>query len=339
MEIDSHVRLCLNTLRNSTMLVTGATGLIGSQLIFFLASLNEYHNANIQIVGHARSKEKAELLLQTIPKRDYISFIYGDIATDSIHCEKAIDYIVHAAAPTASSDFINHPIRVITANLKGVENLLEFASTRAVRKMVFLSTMEVYGISVSDRARSENDYSTLDHLVIRSSYPESKKMAETMCRAWFHEKQIPVCIARLTQTFGKGVPYSDGRVFAQFGRAVLEKKDIVLHTSGATKRNYLGIQDAITAIITLLAMGEPGEAYNVANDTIYVSIKEMAQLVAKDFGDGVVKVISEELTRAEDRGYAPELRMNLSTAKLRAFGWQPTQNLTAIYAEMLNSWR
>jgi dTDP-glucose 4,6-dehydratase len=236
---DSMIISLIKQLSHSCILVTGATGMIGSQLIRLFSYANKKYDADIQIIGHARNGKKVERMFNNLPSSELVSFVYGDMSTDKLTCDIAVDYIVHAAAPTASKDFINKPVEVISAILHGMENVLEFAEHQPVKKVVYLSTMEIYGVSLKNQKRNEQDYDILDHLNIRSSYPESKKMAETICSAWFHEENVPVCIARLTQTFGYGVSYNDQRVFAEFARCAVEKRDILLHSTGETRRNYL----------------------------------------------------------------------------------------------------
>lgn len=323
---------------HSVILITGATGLIGSQLIRLLALANQKFQTEINIIGHARDVKKVGEVFKNLPPSKWISFIFGDVSTDKIVCDMPVDYIVHAAAPTASKDFINSPIEVICTILHGMENILEFAERQPIKKVLYLSTMEIYGISLHDRKRIEDDYDTLNHLETRSSYPESKKMAESMCIAWFHEKQVPVCIARLTQTFGFGVSYQDQRVFAEFARCAVEKRDIHLHSNGETRRNYLFIGDALSAILTLLLKGTSGEAYNVANEEIYLSILEMAELVANNFSQNAIHVSIEPDRSSLEMGYAPTLRMNLSTDKLRSLGWRPTLGIVKMYDSMIQYW-
>ena len=150
------------------------------------------------------------------------------------------------------------------------------------------------------------------------------------------EYGVDVTIARLTQTFGPGVVRGDTRVFAQFAEAVLEKRDIVLHTEGRTARCYCYIDDAVSAILTLAEKGASGEAYNVANPETYCTIREMAEMLAAAHPPTRVVV---DLSGAAGRGYAPEFRMRLSTAKLEALGWRPHTALLESYERLIDSWR
>ena len=147
---------------------------------------------------------------------------------------------------------------------------------------------------------------------------------------------VPSKVVRLTQTFGPGVQYNDGRVFAEFARCAIEGRNITLHTKGETKRSYLCTEDAVNAILTVLLKGQDGEAYNAANEDTYCSIYEMAKLVANECAGGKIKVVIEE-TDASTFGYAPTLHMNLDSKKIRHLGWEPKDGLLDMYSKMIDS--
>ena len=171
-------------------------------------------------------------------------------------------------------------------------------------------------------------------MLVRSSYPESKRMAEALCAGYAAELGVHAKVLRLTQTFGPGVAYDDGRVFASFGRSALEGRDIVLHTAGETERSYLYTADAVTAILTVLLRGRDGQAYNAANEDTYCSIRAMAELVGRTSGPAPVSVRVEPQD-GERLGYAPTLKMDLDTSRLQALGWRPTVGLEEMYRRML----
>ena len=132
--------------------------------------------------------------------------------------------------------------------------------------MVYLSSLEVYGVpQTEDGTVTETDYGYIDPLSVRSSYSEGKRMVECLCASYAKEYQVPVKVARLSQTFGAGVEYHDGRVFAEFARCAVEKRNIILHTAGNTLRTYCYTKDAVAALLTILVKGEVGSAYNVTN--------------------------------------------------------------------------
>ena len=151
--------------------------------------------------------------------------------------------------------------------------------------------------------------------------------------SYYSEYHVPVKIARLTQTFGPGVNYQDGRVFAEFARCAIEGRNIILKTKGETERSYLYTEDAVWAILTILLKGENGQAYTVANEETYCSIYEMASMVAGKYGIQVE--IQEQDTASQ--GYANTLYMNLDTTKLQKLGWNPQVGLAEMYERMIQS--
>lgn len=307
------------------VLVTGSTGLIGTALVRDLASRGH------EVVAATRKAQPARTLFEGLAGVEVIEW---DVVSGPLEYEGAIDAIVHAAAPTASRDFVEKPVEIIKAITGGTANVLETAVARKVSGMVFLSTMEVYG-APSAAEVTEKDYGYLDPVAVRSSYPEAKRLAEALCTAYAAEYSVPVRIARLTQTFGAGVKRDDMRVFAQFGRAAATGSDIVLHTAGRTERCYLSIRDAVSAIGTLLIKGEPGAAYNVANPATYCSIAGMADALAARYPRTSVRF---EISADAARAYAPEFKMKLDVSKLESLGWAPTQGLDEMFDEMIAWW-
>lgn len=318
----------LAALDGKSVLVTGATGLIGSNLVAALLEYGAHRPTPPKVIALVRDCRKAEALFSPFPT-EQLTVQQGDVTRD-FECPYPVDYIVHAASQTASKAFVNAPVETIDTALSGTRRLLELAREKRVASFVFLSTMEVYGAPATEEKIDENHSTNLNPMSVRSCYPESKRLCEALCAAYGAEYDLPVSVLRLTQTFGPGVRYDDGRVFAEFARCAIEGRDIVLHTAGNTKRNYLYTADAVSAILTLLTAGGRGEAYNAANESTYCSIREMAELVAAEVAQGRIGV-KVELGDTTGLGYAPTLCMNLNTAKLRALGWQPSLELADMF--------
>lgn len=318
-------------LKNKTIFITGGTGLIGSCFINVVLYANKKLGINCKIIALVRDIEKAKKIFQNNVK-DSLSFLQGDIR-EKFYIEEKIDYIIHAASQTNSKDFINNSIDTIDISLNGTENVLHLAVDKKIKKLIFLSTMEVYGRPENDEKITEKHSTNLLTNEVRNCYPISKIMCENLCMCYSKKYNFECNIARLTQTFGAGVKYEDSRVFAEFARSVIENRDIILHTKGETKRNYLYTADAITALITILLKGKNGEIYNVANENTYCSILEMAKLVARNNSKISVKV---ELEDIEKFGFAPTLHMNLDTTKLQNLGWRATVDLDEMYKRTIN---
>lgn len=317
--------------KDKTILITGATGLIGANLVNALLYANQKFNTNCKILALVRSIEKANKRFEH-QKTDNLVFIEGDIREPIIY-KSNIDYIIHAASQTSSKKFVEDSINTIDVALRGTKNILELAKEKDISSMVFLSTMEVYGRPQTDEKISETHSTNLDTTEIRNCYPISKRMCENLCICY----NVNAKIARLTQTFGPGVEYNDERVFAEFARCAIENKDIILHTKGETKRSYLYTADAVRAIFTILLKGESGQAYNVANEDTYCSIYEMAELVANECAKGKIKVVCELEENIQKFGYAPNLCMNLDTNKLKRLSWKATIKLETMFKSLIKT--
>ena len=318
-------------LRGRTILVTGATGLIGTTLVNALAYTNKKMSFGIKIIGMGRNAEKAKARLDSS-----ILFQEADVAA-KVSIEEPIDYIVHAANPTSSSFFVNNPVETIKIAVNGTMNLLELAKEKHVKGFVYLSSMEVYGYPEKGCKVVESAVGGFDTMVTRNCYPQSKQICEMLCKSYQSEYGIPTTVVRLTQTFGPGVEYTDGRVFAEFMRCAVEKKDIILHTTGGTERCYLHTEDAVTAILTVLTKGKPGEAYTAANPETYCTILDMAKMVADKIADGEISVKIE--VDDVNRGYASELHMLLDTEKIEGLGWKAHKGLAEMYKNMIEGLR
>lgn len=325
----------ISELAGSKVLVTGATGLIGKLIVSSLCAFNRTSGkAPVTVYAVVRNISKAEAEFGYIKDENCI-FICSDIESFT-ETDVSPDYIIHCASNTSSRNFVNDPVGVIRTNITGTQNILEIARKCSAAKVVFLSTMEVYGTPSTDEIIDEQHSTNLMSTEVRSCYPESKRMCENICVSYMSEYNVPVSIIRLTQTFGPGVDYNDGRVFAEFARSAVESRDIVLKTKGETKRSYLHVYDAVTGIFSIMLRGESGQAYNLANPSTYCSIYEMAQMVAEKTAGGSIKVtVTDNAENAQKLGYAPVLHMNLSVDKALGTGWKPEYSLEKMYSDMI----
>jgi nucleoside-diphosphate-sugar epimerase len=319
---------------HSSVLVTGATGLLGSQLIKLFLCLNRTRNAVITIYAFIRDEAKARKIFGALYEK--INFVIGDIKTVQ-HIDCSIDYIIHGASETASKTFIEKPVETIDTAYTGTRTMLEFAKAGKVKGFVYLSSMEVFGITGS-REISENDYGYIDILNPRSSYSESKRMCECLCACYAAEYSVPVKIARLVQAVGAGVDYNDTRVAAQFTRSVIENKDIVLKTEGKTRRPCIYTRDAIAGICTVLLKGSAGEAYSVANVDTTATIRETAEMIVEKIAGNNIKMLFDIDVPAE---YVPNLNINLNLKldRIKSLGWKAEVGLEEAYRRMIESMR
>ena len=319
-----------NKLEEKTIFITGATGLIGFNLISALAYMNLTKGLPLKILALVRDVVKAkQRFAEILDAGAPLNFVVGDLEHIPVVAEK-IDYIIHGGSPTASRYFAEHPVETIRMNLTGAITLLEMARKKQVESFVFLSSMEVYGSLHREEKVAEERESFVNTMNPRSSYPEAKRMIEAMCASYTAQYDVPAKVIRLTQTFGAGVRKEDNRVYAQFMRSAMKHEDIILLTQGGTRHSYLYTADAVTAIMTVLLKGENGQVYNAANEETYCSIKEMAELVASMKGVNVI--IKESLDSSKI--YPEELYMNLDTLRLRQLCWSARTMLKNMFIKM-----
>ena len=313
--------LNLEDLRDATVLITGGTGLVGFNLLQELARVKA--SLNIRIFALVRNTEKAQRVFA--PFLDQVELVCGDVR-EELTLSDSIDFIIHGASITSSKMFVENPVETIMTSFMGIRNMLELGRKKNVRSMVFLFSMEVYGVSKDDALLTEADVGYLNPLSIRSSYPESKRMSESLCVAYAKEYGVPVKIARLAQTFGPGMQPEDKRAIVQFLQSALSQKDIEIKASGESARMYLYTFDAVSGLVTLLLHGETAAAYNVANKDTYCSVRTLAESIVKVVG-GNSRVLVNTGTEEERRIYPPDSFLRLDTSGVESLGWKPYYDL------------
>lgn len=314
------------SLEGAKFLITGATGLIGSTLVRCLLALNK----NIQITCPIRNLKKAKATygedIDSICfiECELVSYLRGLTENDDFQ------YIVHCASPTEGKYMIEHPVDTYMLAIDSTRAILEYARKKKT-DIVYVSSLEFYGQNFNDKLITEDMQGYVNNTDPRSSYPLGKRAAEYLCAAYAKQYGVNVKVARLTQTFGAGVSTDDNRVFAQFARSVIKGKNIVMHTKGESAKPYCYTTDCVSAILYILLRGEKGEAYNVANQETYISIKDMANFLCTHFNPKLKVVVEEH----PEMGYAPVTKLNLSTEKLRSIGWLPRYGLYDMFNRLI----
>ena len=307
-----------------SFLITGGTGLIGSLLIKSLVAINRKYDINIKVYAFARDREKVEAMHFDPMVRWFIQDM-----SQPILMKDRVDFIIHAASPTQTEFLAKQPVETMENNMYAAVNLLHYAKNFH-SKLTYLSSVEVYGQILDGATMQETDYGTIDSLNVRNGYPLIKKLIECAIVSYAKEYGVDCNICRLTQTFGPGVSNGDNRIFMQIAKAAIQHKNIVLHTTGESSKPYVYTVDAILGIFYILLKGTAGEAYNLANDATYISVKDMAQRVLNAFGGSQVIIEPQNSTH-----YAPISKFNLNTIKLRQLGWRPKYDLMAMYDRLI----
>lgn len=313
-------------LRDSKIIVTGSTGLIGSTFVRCVNSLG----INVSFILPVRDAEKACKIYEKGNKA--ITIIQSDLKDFFKNISIGCDYIVHCASPTNGQYMKEHPADTFLLAVESTKSILDYASQHKIKGVVYVSSIEYYGQIFDDLPITENMNGLIDHQSSRNSYALGKQAAEYLCFCYAYQYGVPVKIARLTQTFGAGISNDDNRVFAQFARSVIDGTDIVLHTEGRSAKPYCYTTDCISALLYILIRGKNGEAYNVATPGTYLTIRELAELYRDNFNPD----IEVKVQLKGDGGYAPETKVNLNPDRLMQLGWKPQYNLVEMIRRLLD---
>lgn len=321
--------LNLDALNGGTLLVAGATGLVGACVVDIVMA--DPHR-NVRVIAAGRNRQRAEARFKAYADDPRFAFVQMDV-TKPIAGDTHYDYIIDAASNASPNFFKLQPVEVIKANIDGAAHLLDYGRCHALRKMVYVSSGEVYGEG-NGHAFSETSSGYVDCATLRACYPSSKRAAETLCVAYAEEYGVDVTIARLCHTYGPGFTESDNRVFAQFFRNVLRGEDIVLKSCGEQYRSWLYVVDSACALLHLLLHGERAQAYNVADATGNITIRQLAELVA---AWARRKVVFDIPQTADGGNTTPVTRATFDTSKIEQTGWRPLFDIKTGLAHSLET--
>lgn len=321
--------VCINSIKNlpkmhnKRILITGATGLIGSYIVDTLMYANKLLNIDIQVIALGRSKERLEKRFQYYKGNPNLEYLEHDI-NEPIQKDYKLDFIIHAASNAYPAAFASDPVGTIMSNVNGTSNLLEYTREHSIERFLFISSGEVYGKCEEHiKAFAENDMGYVDTMEWRSCYPLAKRMAENQCIAYNKQFNCNVVIARPCHTYGPNVTTMDNRASAQFIRNAILGEDIILKSAGNQIRSYCYIADCVSAILTVLLDGKVANAYNIANRNSTLTVRQFAELVAKIAGR---KVICADADKIEIQQQTPIEYAVLQSDKLETLGWQGSFN-------------
>lgn len=305
-------------LEGKKVLITGASGMLAGYLVRALIHANEF-----------LFKTPAQLYLvmrkKTFPfgQSKFLHYLFLDISQTSPKI-KDIDYIIHAASKAAPKIYMNQAIDTINTNILGLYNLLKICNEKT-KSFLFFSSAEIYGQPKDNQPIDEQTIGMIDHLNKRSCYIEAKKVCETICMNYFWEKKLPVKIVRIFHTFGPGLNLDDGRVFSDFIKNGLEKKNIEILGDKSIERPLLYVKDATVMFLKILLSSKNGEVYNVANDQNVVSVGKFAEIVCAVFNQkdkNKLKVIIKKGNVNYYKEAVKAIRPDISKFK-RDFNYQP----------------
>lgn len=315
-------------LKGKSLMLSGATGLIGSFLVDVIMEKNVTDNLNCTVYALGRNKEKAKIRFAKFAEDPHLLFISYDVKLPFKREDiGTVDYVLHLASNTHPLQYSTDPIGTITTNIIGLQNLLEFAVTHNVTRFAFASSNEIYGENRGDTELFDEKYcGYIDSNTMRAGYPESKRCGEALCQAYKAQKCLDVVIPRLTRSYGPTMLMTDTKAISQFIKKGIAGEDIVLKSAGTQYFSYQYMADSVSGLLYVLLCGESGGAYNIAEEHSDIMLKDLAAIIAGFKGKEVVFEIPDAVEAA---GYSTATKARLDGHKLAALGWKPRYDTRA----------
>jgi UDP-glucose 4-epimerase len=311
------------------ILVTGGSGFIGSHLVEQLIKLN--HSVTVLDNFSTGSREN----LSSLSTNPGLTMVEGSILDQPLLRKLISDseYIFHLAAAVGVFNIVNHPLESLLTNIRGTENVLEFANQS--KTPVFLtSSSEVYGKNISDSLRESDDRVLGSPTTLRWSYSEAKAIDESLAYAYFIEKRLETRIVRFFNTVGPRQLGSYGMVVPRFIKAALANEPITIYGNGLQTRCFAHVLDVVEAVVALAF--EPnaiGKVVNIGNN-FEISIRDLATKIISQTGSQS-KIVYIPYSEAYGEGFEDMERRvpNLELVK-DLVSWIPSRDLTTMIADI-----
>lgn len=313
-------------MKDKTILLTGATGLINSFLVDVLMYRNKIYDNNIKIYMLSRNEEKIlsrfkyySLEKQSENNIGNLIYIIGDV------CEKFtfdinFDYIIHGASNTHPLAYSSDPIGTITTNIIGLNNLLDYNKNNQNSRVFLMSSVEIYGENKKDVDKFDENYlGYINCNTLRAGYPESKRTCEALAQAYISKYDMDIVIGRFSRIYGPTMQINDSKALSQFIKNAVNDQDIILKSKGEQYFSYCYVADAVSAMLKILFDGKTGEAYNISDDESNIKLKDLAQILASINNKSVIFEIPDEQER---KGYSTATIAILDSKKINDLGWK-----------------
>lgn len=316
----SQLPLPWEKLRHSSIMISGATGLLGSFLIDVIMYKNRIDRLDCKVYSLGRNKGKAKERFDYCFDSADFQFVPCDVNNPLIIDDvEQIGYVIHMASNTHPMAYATDPIGTITTNIYGLKNMLDFSELHQAKRFAFASSNEIYGENRGDVEKFDESYcGYIDSNTMRAGYPESKRCGEALCQAYIAQKNMDIVIPRFTRSYGPTLLTSDTKAMSQFLHKAIHNEDIILKSTGMQYYSYTYMADAISGLLTILLNGKKGEAYNIADDKSDIRLKDLAATIAGCVGKKVVFEIPDAVERA---GYSKATKARLDSTKLQSLGW------------------
>jgi len=276
----------------ATVVVTGCAGFLGFYILQYLVRLSRPLGIR-KVIGLDTFLLERPRWLDDLARAhpDILDLQAFDVAKDDIaRIPGAADarFVVHAASVASPTFYRMYPVETIDANIWGLRRLLDaYRGRTTLEGFLFFSSSEIYGDPDPAHIPTREDFVGLVSCTgPRACYDESKRFGETLC--WVYAKQfgMPLTIARPFNNYGPGMRLEDRRLPADFARAVVEQRDLVILSNGSPTRTFCYVSDAVTGYLLCLLHGKY-DAFNIGIEKPEISVLDFAR-VYRDCGSRVM---------------------------------------------------
>jgi len=294
---------------NTPMLITGASGFIGTWLSLSWIYSRKQLAGQGHLIATSRQPEKLSKLVKILDPNAPITFLKSDIRTVSLPGSLRDGFVVHAATPASAQLNELNPNEMLSTIIDGQKQILSESVNVGIRRLLFTSSGAVYGNQPFDQVTIEENWNGApDILNPRSAYHEGKRVAELMGVITSGESNLAFISARLFAFIAPFMPTDAHFAATNFIDDAVSGRPIVIKSGGGSVRSYQYGTDMISALWMLLIRGSSGLAYNVGSD-VEISIRGLAERIRELVNPSVeVTVQGMDDTNNLSR-YVPSLRM------------------------------
>ena len=309
-------------MKQSTTLVTGGAGFLGSHLCDRLIDrgdevicLDNFFTGQKDNIIHLMSNPKFELIRHDVTFPLYLE----------------IDRIYNLACPASPVHYQHDPVQTTKTSVHGAINMLGLAKRTGAR-IFQASTSEVYG-DPEQHPQSEEYWGHVNPIGVRSCYDEGKRCAETLFFDYHRQHQVEIKVARIFNTYGPRMHPSDGRVVSNFICQALRGEDITIFGDGLQTRSFCYVDDLVSAFVLLMdSNSDISGPINLGNPNEFTML-ELAEKVLSIVG-GSSKLIFKELPQDDPRQRQPDITKAKSILK-----WEPSVQLDDGLSETVKYFR
>ena len=292
--------------RQSSSVVTGAAGFLGSHLVDLLLArghkvigIDNFVTGSVDNISHLGGNPSFKFIQQ-----DVTEFIFLDVP---------VDYVWHFASPASPIDYLELPIQTLKVGSLGTHKALGLAKNKNAR-FLLASTSEIYGDPL-EHPQTEAYWGNVNPIGPRGCYDEAKRFAEALAMAYHKEHRVQTRIVRIFNTYGPRMRLHDGRVVPAFISQALKHRPVTVFGRGQQTRSFCYVSDLIEGIYRLM-MSACDQPVNIGNPA-EMTVLEFAKAIIRAT-DSRSKISFKPLPQDDPRQRRPDI-----TRARTILRWEP----------------